>query len=187
MYCPKCSQPASYDARYCSRCGLPLTTISDIIDNGGFPLDHQATRRSLRRRGMRVGAKLMFMSAVLLPIFFGLSFPADSPAPLLVPLTIFFAGLAWFLYSRIFGEDDLYAEERKQRRRFDPRPDTPAFRPADGENLYINPAFIHLLEARLADLGGTPFIESPGDFGRLLAEETEKWGKVVKFARMKPE
>ena len=43
------------------------------------------------------------------------------------------------------------------------------------------------LKARLADLGGTVIAGSPVDFGRLLADETEKWAKVVKFAGMKPE
>ena len=42
-------------------------------------------------------------------------------------------------------------------------------------------------KARLADLGGTPFGGSPADFGKLMAEETEKWGKVVKFAGIKPQ
>ena len=43
------------------------------------------------------------------------------------------------------------------------------------------------LKARLADLGLTPIIGSPADFSRLVAEETEKWGKVVRFAGIKPE
>ena len=43
------------------------------------------------------------------------------------------------------------------------------------------------IKARLADLGGTPLVVSPADFGRLIADETEKWGKVVKFAGIKPE
>jgi tripartite-type tricarboxylate transporter receptor subunit TctC len=38
------------------------------------------------------------------------------------------------------------------------------------------------MKARLADLGGTPLLGSPADFGKLIAEETEKWGKVVKFS-----
>ena len=38
------------------------------------------------------------------------------------------------------------------------------------------------LRARLADLGGAPLAGSPADFGRLIAEETEKWAKVVKFS-----
>jgi len=41
-------------------------------------------------------------------------------------------------------------------------------------------------KARLADQGGTVLAGSPADFGRLIAEETEKWGKVVKFAGIKP-
>jgi hypothetical protein len=38
------------------------------------------------------------------------------------------------------------------------------------------------MKARLADLGGTVLAGSPADFGKLIAEETEKWGKVVKFS-----
>jgi tripartite-type tricarboxylate transporter receptor subunit TctC len=41
------------------------------------------------------------------------------------------------------------------------------------------------LNARLADLGGIALVGSPADFGRLGADETEKWGKVVKFANIK--
>jgi tripartite-type tricarboxylate transporter receptor subunit TctC len=41
------------------------------------------------------------------------------------------------------------------------------------------------LKARLADLGGDVLALSPGDFGRLIAEETEKWGKVTRAANIK--
>jgi tripartite-type tricarboxylate transporter receptor subunit TctC len=37
------------------------------------------------------------------------------------------------------------------------------------------------------ELGGTALAGSPADFGKLIAEETQKWGKVVKFAGIKPE
>ena len=43
------------------------------------------------------------------------------------------------------------------------------------------------LRARLADLGGTVLAGSPADFGKLIAEETEKWAKVIKSAGIKPE
>jgi tripartite-type tricarboxylate transporter receptor subunit TctC len=43
------------------------------------------------------------------------------------------------------------------------------------------------IKARFADLGGTVIQGSPADFGKLIAEETEKWAKVIKFAGMKPE
>jgi tripartite-type tricarboxylate transporter receptor subunit TctC len=41
------------------------------------------------------------------------------------------------------------------------------------------------LKARLADLGNAPLVLSPADFSKLIAEETEKWGKVVKFSGAK--
>jgi len=43
------------------------------------------------------------------------------------------------------------------------------------------------LQARLADLGGTVVKGSPADFGKLIAEETEKWAKVIRAANIKPE
>jgi tripartite-type tricarboxylate transporter receptor subunit TctC len=43
------------------------------------------------------------------------------------------------------------------------------------------------VRARLAELGGTPLAGTPASFGKLIAEETEKWGKVIKFAGIKPE
>jgi tripartite-type tricarboxylate transporter receptor subunit TctC len=41
-------------------------------------------------------------------------------------------------------------------------------------------------KARLGDLGGTPLAGSPPEFGKLIAEDTEKWGRVVKFSGAKP-
>src|SRR5205809_1780517 len=41
------------------------------------------------------------------------------------------------------------------------------------------------MKARLADLGGIALTGSPSDYGKLIVEETEKWGKVVKFAGVK--
>ena len=43
------------------------------------------------------------------------------------------------------------------------------------------------IKARLADLGAMPSGGSPADFGKLIAEETEKWGKVIQTANIKPE
>jgi len=41
------------------------------------------------------------------------------------------------------------------------------------------------VKARLADLGGTPLPGSPAEFGKLIAEETEKWAKVIRAANIK--
>jgi hypothetical protein len=43
------------------------------------------------------------------------------------------------------------------------------------------------LKARIAALGGFSLPGSPGDFGKFVAAETEKWGGVIKFANIKPE
>jgi tripartite-type tricarboxylate transporter receptor subunit TctC len=43
------------------------------------------------------------------------------------------------------------------------------------------------MKGRLADLGGAPLVGSPADFGRLIADETEKWAKVIRAANIKPE
>jgi tripartite-type tricarboxylate transporter receptor subunit TctC len=43
------------------------------------------------------------------------------------------------------------------------------------------------MKARLADLGGTPLPGSPVQFGKLIAEETDKWAKVIRAADIKPD
>jgi tripartite-type tricarboxylate transporter receptor subunit TctC len=43
------------------------------------------------------------------------------------------------------------------------------------------------VKAKFADMGATLIMSSPADFGKYVAAETEKWGKVVKFAGVKPD
>ena len=58
----------------------------------------------------------------------------------------------------------------------------------DKLNLEINAALAEpKLKARLAELGGAALPGSPADFAKLIAEETEKWGKVVRAANIKAE
>jgi tripartite-type tricarboxylate transporter receptor subunit TctC len=43
------------------------------------------------------------------------------------------------------------------------------------------------IKARLTDLGGTVLAGTPADFGKLIADETEKWAKVIRAANIKPD
>jgi tripartite-type tricarboxylate transporter receptor subunit TctC len=55
-------------------------------------------------------------------------------------------------------------------------------------NREINAALVDpKVKARLADFGSTPMPLSPADFGRFIAAETEKWGKVIRAANIKAE
>ena len=58
----------------------------------------------------------------------------------------------------------------------------------DKLNKEINAALVDpKFKARLADLDGTVLGGSPADFGKLIADETEKWAKVIRTANIKPE
>jgi len=58
----------------------------------------------------------------------------------------------------------------------------------DRLNREINAAIADAkIKARLAEFGGLPMPMTPADFGKFIAEETEKWGKVVRAAKIKPD
>jgi tripartite-type tricarboxylate transporter receptor subunit TctC len=57
----------------------------------------------------------------------------------------------------------------------------------DRLNQEINAALVDpKMTVRLTELGGTVLAGTPADFGRLIADETEKWGKVIRTANIKP-
>jgi tripartite-type tricarboxylate transporter receptor subunit TctC len=58
----------------------------------------------------------------------------------------------------------------------------------DKLNREINAALANPnMKARFTDLDGEVLALSPADFGKLIADETEKWAKVIKAANIKPE
>jgi hypothetical protein len=58
-----------------------------------------------RRRGIRRGARIMFICGVLLPAAALLAFEGDAPGPLLLVLTGGLAGLAWMVFSWLFNDN----------------------------------------------------------------------------------
>jgi tripartite-type tricarboxylate transporter receptor subunit TctC len=58
----------------------------------------------------------------------------------------------------------------------------------DTLNREINAALADpTMKARVTDLGGTPMPMTPAEFGKFIADETEKWAKVIRVANIKPE
>ncbi|MDX6290741.1 MAG: hypothetical protein QOH42_2540 [Blastocatellia bacterium] len=73
MYCPQCGQQQATDSmRFCARCGFPLEGAMVLLAHGGMlPRDESAfgeRKISARRRGVRQGAILMLIGAVLVPL-----------------------------------------------------------------------------------------------------------------------
>lgn len=107
MYCPNCGQQqVSNEMRYCSRCGLALSGLSDWLAGGRVVVDPTPEPPppppSRRRKAIRRAAKLMFLSGVIFPIFLIIALAEDEPGPLVLPFIVFFVALVWMLYARLF-------------------------------------------------------------------------------------
>ena len=104
MYCPKCSQQqVSEQQRFCSRCGFPLSGVSDLVAAGGvspFVEKESARRNSPRFEGLRQGVILLMLSVVLLPLVDII--PPPYHEALVFMLLI--AGVARSTYALIFQE-----------------------------------------------------------------------------------
>jgi hypothetical protein len=135
MYCPRCGQQQiSDEVRFCPRCGLSLASVPVLLTGGEARAASEGASagggRTLKRAQMRRGAKLMFFSAVLAPIFLAISIASDSPGPLVVPFMVFLVGLAWMLYYVLFGEEIPQAGVAAGRKEFRDSRNAPALSPS---------------------------------------------------------
>jgi len=103
---------------------------------------------------MRRAAKLMFFSVALIPIFLLLCVMADAGEPLLVPFVMFMAGLAWMVYSRLFGEDLV------QTPRGAPGKDlgAGAGQPALGPQQFVPASFLNRQRTHTAEMASPPTV-----------------------------
>ena len=130
MFCPKCGQQSSDEVRFCPRCGLQLDGLAAYVAaNGQAPVGATVPRAPVmtaRRRGMRRGAKLMFICAVLLPAAALFAFEGDAPGPLLLVLTGGLAGLLWLVFSWLFNDNVMPVGKDAARRDLAAAGDRPA-------------------------------------------------------------
>jgi hypothetical protein len=111
MFCPQCGQQqASEELKFCPRCGFQLEGVAGLLATGGAPPAGgvgagDAAAESPRRKGARLGAKLMLFGIFLGPIFAVMHPLLNTPSELsFIGVIVFMAGLLRLTYALIFEE-----------------------------------------------------------------------------------
>jgi hypothetical protein len=82
---------------------------------------------------------VFFSLAMFLPIF-GFCFVVDSPGPLILPGSLFLAGIFWMIYYRLFGDENAPAPKRPpEQHYFGPPPQNASLPPPQGVPAYRSP------------------------------------------------
>lgn len=125
MFCPQCGQQQASDAaRFCSRCGFQLGAVSGLLATGGAApetaVELVPAPETPKRKGARLGGKLMLSGMFLVPALAMLSELINFPDELaIVGLIVSLAGLFRLLYALIF-EDGPYRTQFRQQA-YDPQ------------------------------------------------------------------
>jgi hypothetical protein len=126
MFCPQCGQQQASDAaRFCSRCGFQLGAVSGLLATGGAApetaFEAVPGPETPRRKGARLGGKLMLSGMFLLPTLGLMSELIGSPEELvIVGAIVFLAGLFRLLYALIF-EDGPYRRQLERQQAYAPQ------------------------------------------------------------------
>lgn len=113
MHCPQCGQQqVSSEQRFCSRCGFPLSGVAELLANGGVLPEYQAPSTdatpqvSPRRKGVQQGFALIFLAAVLTPLFAALNAYLRFPElfATLTAIVGFIGGALRVLYALLFEQ-----------------------------------------------------------------------------------
>lgn len=116
MFCPRCGQQQATDSmRFCSRCGFPMEGTMHLLASGGLipQYQHSVEQKgpSPRRKGVKQGALLMLIGAILVPVLFVMS--GFAPGRLenvfeffgtLAAIICFLGGPLRMLFAGIFEE-----------------------------------------------------------------------------------
>ncbi|HVF27536.1 MAG TPA: zinc ribbon domain-containing protein [Pyrinomonadaceae bacterium] len=114
MFCPQCGQQqVSGEIRFCSRCGLPLNVVAEVLAAGGaLPSSALAMlsgdRLSPRQRGVRRGAMWMLSTMLLVPLI-AIITGGEEAIVAIVALSCFVGGLLRIIYALMFEEKFLPA------------------------------------------------------------------------------
>lgn len=127
MFCPNCGQEQiSNETRFCSRCGLLLTEIANIVFNNGIlsPNQNEKSTDSPRKRGVKHGIFFILVALMLLPLIIGFSVLVNIPPPLSIIYTFITvgAGILRIVYALMFESGNQKTEiEGKSSNLFSPR------------------------------------------------------------------
>jgi hypothetical protein len=126
MFCPQCGQQQASDvARFCSRCGFQLGAVSGLLATGGaapeLALEAVPAPESEKRKGARLGGKLMLSGMFLAPALAMLSELIGTPDELaMIGLIVFMAGMFRLLYALLF-EDGPYRRQFQRQQTYVPQ------------------------------------------------------------------
>ena len=105
MHCPQCGQEqVSGEVRFCKTCGFRLDGVKELLATDGISpaleKESHESRQSPRRKGVRQGVILLFISMVFMPLITLIGKPQGE----FLPMIFLMAGLMRILYAVIFQE-----------------------------------------------------------------------------------
>jgi hypothetical protein len=119
MYCPQCGQQqVSNEVRFCSRCGFPLGSVTEILAAGGYPAERAGgagdAEISPRRKGARQGALLIFIGILLAPLLGVFIETTGANEVAMIPVVaLIWGGIMRILYALIFQQGPLRRKRKE--------------------------------------------------------------------------
>lgn len=111
MHCPKCGQQqVSEETRFCSRCGLLLTGVAQVVSNNGLlpelRVGVSGNRGSKRRRGLKLGLFIFLLSFLVVPILTVIAEGVGAGPEIIVITAVLLTmgGLLRMVYALMFEE-----------------------------------------------------------------------------------